>query len=231
MRLSVSLALCFPFSSHAQDSCGLLAEVLRGRFVAASGSSVEKNSGSPPFTAHPTPPHTPAPSVCTGDGWAEITGGEGGLKRVKRRWNAGREHNLIWHSELHYGWLTHAQPATRNRKHKPPGLPAWLSPSTAPLISWGFPLFFFFLSLSLSLLLCPNFSTISADESECEGRALTGVVLVDYLFSFFFPWFCPSWDTVRRHFSTWFAEDWFWLTASYLHKKGVHGIQAASLEF
>lgn len=61
MHLSVSLALCFPFSSHAQDSCGLLAEVLRGRFVAASGSSVEKNSGSPPSTAHPTPPYNPPP--------------------------------------------------------------------------------------------------------------------------------------------------------------------------
>lgn len=106
-------------------------------------------------TPHPTVQPT-APSACSGEGWAEITGGEGGLKRVKRRWNAGREHNLIWHSALHYGWLTHAQPATRNRKHKPLGLPACLSPSPPASYILGLPSFFFsFLSLSSSAPISP----------------------------------------------------------------------------
>lgn len=78
----LSLALCVPCSSHAQDSCGLLAEVLRGRLAASSGSSAVQNSGrAPPTHADPTPLLSAVGIDRRGEAIAE----DRGVKRKKRR--------------------------------------------------------------------------------------------------------------------------------------------------
>lgn len=72
----MSLAWCSPFSSHARDSCGLLAEVLRGRFVAALGSPVQKEL---------TQSLAPAtPSLCSRDeGVRQREEGDGQKERAR----------------------------------------------------------------------------------------------------------------------------------------------------
>lgn len=206
------LAVCpWPCASHSPvmhtDSCGLLAEVLRGRFEAASGSSVQKNSVSlspyPHLTAR-HPPHSPGSL----DERAEATGGERCLKRWEQRWNAGREHNVIWHSVLHYGWLTRAQPRQHTTQNTNPQVcpHAFLRPPC--ILYLGASLFYSISPLPqfLRCLCCWMRVWRTCTDWSWAG----GLFILSFLAH-------PSWDTVRRHFSTRFAEDWLWLTASYLH--------------
>lgn len=128
-----------------------------------------------------------------------------------RRWNAGRRHNVL-----------------RLSAWDPMAYLHMLNGNTNPQVSFSLPppllLHASFFTVGIPLLIlplpfCPTltsfFLLMKVSVKDMHGLEL-GLRIIRSFFLSLSLLVCPSWDTVRRHFSTWFAEDWLEPPASYL---------------